>query len=101
VPAGAPVASLLPPENIKVRFYVAETELGAVQVGQQVTLRCDGCPAPIAARIGFISPKAEFTPPVIYSRERRANLVYLIEARPAPADAPRLHPGQPVEVALQ
>ena len=100
VPAGAPVVSLLPPQNIKARFFVPETVLGAVRIGQQVEMRCDGCAAPVAAQITFISPQAEFTPPVIYSRDARAKLVFLIEARAAPGDAVKLHPGQPLEVRL-
>lgn len=100
VAAGAPVVSLLPPGNVKVRFYVPEPELAALRVGAPVSVRCDGCAAPIAARIAFIAPQAEYTPPVIYSRENRAKLVFLVEARPdAPAAA--LHPGLPVEVMLQ
>ena len=98
VPAGSPVVSLLPPQNIKIRFFVAEPMLGAVKLGQPVNVRCDGCAAPLAAQVTFISPQAEYTPPVIYSRETRAKLVYLIEARTAPEDAVKLHPGQPVEV---
>ncbi|MFO1301741.1 MAG: HlyD family efflux transporter periplasmic adaptor subunit [Burkholderiaceae bacterium] len=100
VPAGAPVVSLLPPQNIKLRFFVAEPQLGRLRVGDAVSASCDGCGAPIAARVSFVSPKAEYTPPVIYSRESRAKLVFLVEARPAAADATRLHPGQPVEIAL-
>lgn len=100
VPAGAPVATLLPPENIKVRFFVPEPQLGALRLGQSVVVACDGCPAAIPARITFVSPRAEFTPPVIYSRENRAKLVFLIEARPAPEDAPKLHPGQPLDVRV-
>jgi HlyD family secretion protein len=100
VPAGSPVVSLLPPENIKVRFFVPETRLGAVKIGQGVTVSCDGCAGPIPARISFISPQAEYTPPVIYSEEARAKLLFMVEARPAPADAPKLHPGQPVDVRL-
>lgn len=100
VPAGAPVASLLPPQNIKLRFFVGEPQLGRLHVGDPVSATCDGCGAPIAARVSFVSPKAEYTPPVIYSRESRAKLVFLVEARPAAADATRLHPGQPVEIAL-
>ncbi|MEZ5604454.1 MAG: HlyD family efflux transporter periplasmic adaptor subunit [Burkholderiaceae bacterium] len=100
VPAGAPVVSLLPPQNIKLRFFVAEPQLGRLRVGDAVSATCDGCGAPIAARVSFVSPKAEYTPPVIYSRESRAKLVFLVEARPAAADATRLHPGQPVEIAL-
>jgi HlyD family secretion protein len=98
VNANQPVVSLLPPENIKVRFFVEQSRLGAVRVGQKLAVACDGCAALIAAEVSFISPQAEFTPPVIYSRQERAKLVYLIEARPAPADAAKLHPGQPVEV---
>lgn len=101
VPAGAPVVSLLPPANIKVRFFVAETMLGSLKTGQAVSLRCDGCKQAITAAISYIAPQAEYTPPVIYSRENRAKLVFLVEARPAPGDAVKLHPGQPVEVSLQ
>jgi HlyD family secretion protein len=101
VPAGAPVVSLLPPENIKVRFFVPEQQLGTVRTGQPVELRCDGCGAPIPGTVSYIAPQAEFTPPVIYSQERREKLVFLVEARPAASDATRLHPGQPVEVTLK
>jgi len=100
VPAGAPVVSVLPPANVKARFFVPETELGRVKVGQAVKLACDGCGAPVDAKVSFIAPQAEFTPPVIYSRDSRAKLVFLVEARPAPADAAKLHPGQPVDVTL-
>jgi HlyD family secretion protein len=100
VPAGNPVASVLPPGNVIVRFYVPETTLGRLQPGQMVSVACDGCAAPVSARIAFIADRAEFTPPVLYSRENRAKLVYRVEARPAPADAARLHPGQPVDVTL-
>jgi HlyD family secretion protein len=100
VNANQPVVSLLPPQNIKVRFFVEERALGAVKVGQQASINCDGCAAPINARVTFISPQAEFTPPVIYSRQERAKLVYLVEARLAPEDAVKLHPGQPLDVRL-
>ena len=65
-----------------------------------MTVACDGCAAPVAATIAFIADRAEFTPPVLYSKENRAKLVYLVEAKPAPADAAKLHPGQPVDVTL-
>ncbi len=100
VPAGSPVVSLLPPQNIKVRFFVPETRVGSLKTGQAVTLSCDGCAAPIAAAISYIAPQAEYTPPVIYSRENRSKLVFLIEARPAPADAAKLRPGQPMDVRV-
>ena len=101
VPAGAPVVSVLPPMNVKVRFFIPESRLGAVRLGQKVGLACDGCGATVPAAITYIAPQAEFTPPVIYSKDSRAKLVFLAEARPEPADAVKLHPGQPVDVALQ
>ncbi|MCW3478196.1 HlyD family efflux transporter periplasmic adaptor subunit [Neisseriaceae bacterium JH1-16] len=101
VPAGSPVVRLLPPENIKLRFFVPEPVLGRLAVGQSVTVGCDGCKATLPARITYIATEAEYTPPVIYSNENRAKLVYLIEAHPSVADAPKLHPGQPVEVTLR
>jgi HlyD family secretion protein len=100
VPAGSPVASVLPPANVKVRFYVPEAMLGKLAQGQSVSVACDGCPGPIGAKIAFISDRAEFTPPVLYSRDNRGKLVYLVEAKPAPADAASLHSGQPVDVTL-
>ncbi|MBI2315778.1 MAG: HlyD family efflux transporter periplasmic adaptor subunit [Betaproteobacteria bacterium] len=101
VPAGRPVVSLLPPGNVKARFYVSETSLGAISTGKTVEIRCDGCPAPIAAKITFVSSQAEYTPPVLYSKESRAKLMFLVEARPDPADGGKLRPGQPVSVILR
>jgi HlyD family secretion protein len=100
VPAGSPVVSILPPANVKVRFFVPETKLGAVKIGQKVSLACDGCGNAIEGTVSFIAQQAEFTPPVIYSRDNRAKLVFLVEAKPAASDATRLHPGQPVDVRL-
>lgn len=99
VPAGSPVVRMLPPGNVKVRFYVPEAVVGSLKNGQAVQIRCDGCAAPVAAKITYVSNEAEFTPPVIYSNETRRKLVFLIEARPSVDDAPKLHPGQPVEVS--
>jgi len=98
VPAGSPVVSLLPPENIKVRFFVPETVLGGIEIGAEVQVSCDACPPDLTATVSFISPEAEYTPPVIYSREMRQKLVYLVEAKPDRPTA--LRPGQPVDVAL-
>jgi HlyD family secretion protein len=96
VPAGTPVVSLLPDGNVKLRFFVPEPELARVRIGQEVAFRCDGCAQGLKATIVYIAPGAEYTPPVIYSRETRAKLVFMVEARPAPGA--RLNPGQPVEV---
>jgi HlyD family secretion protein len=100
VAAGSPIVSLLPPGNVKIRFYVPEPALAALRRGAVVSVRCDGCSAPIPARIAFIAPQAEYTPPVIYSRENRSKLVFLVEARPDEPN-PALHPGLPVEVTVQ
>ncbi len=99
VPAGSPIAVLLPPENIKVRFFVPEYRLGSLRVGQPIMIRCDGQEKPIPAILSYISPTAEYTPPVIYSREWRSKLVYMLEARPLQSFE-ILHPGQPVDVMM-
>jgi HlyD family secretion protein len=98
VGAGQPVIALLPPGATKARFFVPESELGSIAVGQRVAIHCDGCGAPIAARIDFIATQAEYTPPVIYSNSQRARLVFMVEARPDPKQGLRLKPGQPVDV---
>jgi HlyD family secretion protein len=99
IAAGAPVVSLLPPANLLVRFFVPETALSTVHKGDRVALHCDNCPSDLTAIISFVSPQAEYTPPVIYSESSRAKLVYLIEARPRPDQAALINPGQPIEVA--
>jgi HlyD family secretion protein len=101
VAAGSPIVSLLPPGNIKLRFFVPETAVGGLTLGQAVRAACDGCSAPIPAKITYISRQAEFTLPVIYSREQRAKLVFLVEARPDLIEARKLKPGQPLDVTLQ
>ena len=98
VPAGRPVAALLPPGNVKARFYVPEASLSAVSVGKDIEIRCDGCPAPIAAKVTYVSNQAEYTPPVLFSRESRAKLMFLVEAR---LQGTNLRPGQPVDVKLK
>ena len=98
VNAGGPVVRLLPPENIKVRFFVPEAALGSLALGSKVRLQCDGCVGDIPATVSYVSAEAEYTPPVIYSNATRGKLIYMIEARPSPADATKLHPGQPLAV---
>jgi HlyD family secretion protein len=99
VQAGSPVVKLLPPTNVKVRFFIPETDMGKVAVGQTVTVRCDGCPKPFTGTVNFIFPQAEYTPPVIYSQDFRAKLVFMVEARFDPETAKALKPGQPVDVS--
>ena len=100
VGAGQPVVSLLPPGNIKARFFVPESDLANVHPGQRVTLACDGCGAPIEAQITRVATLPEYTPPVIYSNAQRSKLVFMVEAQPSAQDAPRLKPGQPLDVRM-
>lgn len=97
-PAGRPVLSLLPPGNLKVRFFVNEGLLPRIKLGDVVNISCDGCGDGLTAKVSFIASSSEFTPPVIYSLEERSKLVFLIEARPDQPD--RVRVGQPVTVTL-
>ncbi|MEH5846511.1 HlyD family efflux transporter periplasmic adaptor subunit, partial [Klebsiella pneumoniae] len=88
------------PENIKVRFFIPEAKLGKFKIGSKVKLICDGCAEPIAGIINYISPEAEFTPPVIYSTKRREKLIFMAEAIPALQQAGRMKIGQPFDVEI-
>ncbi|WP_413621459.1 HlyD family secretion protein, partial [Klebsiella quasipneumoniae] len=98
--AGRPIISLLPPENIKVRFFIPEAMLGKFNIGTKVRLLCDGCAEPIPGVINYISPEAEFTPPVIYSTKRREKLIFMAEAIPVLEQAERMKIGQPFDVEI-
>jgi HlyD family secretion protein len=101
VAAGKPVVVLLPPRNIKVRAFVPETRIGAIHYGETVRVMVDGVPDPFVGKVSYISPHAEYTPPVIYSRESRQKLVFMVEAVFDPAISAKLHPGQPVDVQFE
>jgi HlyD family secretion protein len=96
--AGRPVVAILPPANVKIRFFVSETRLAQIAIGDRVRIRCDGCADDLEARVSFISRTAEYTPPVIYSLEERSKLVFMVEARPQHGEDFRV--GQPVSVTL-
>jgi HlyD family secretion protein len=98
VPEKRPVLSIMPPGNMKVRFYVPEADLPKLAIGDGVRVACDNCTGDLTAKIYFIATQAEYTPPVIYSLDERNKLVYLIQARPVRPDALRV--GQPVSVFL-
>ena len=98
VQPGQPVVALLPPGNVKARFFVPEAEVGGLRIGAPVQIRCDGCPAAVPATISFVATRAEYTPPVIYSNSQRAKLVFMVEARPVGNAGAQLKPGQPVDV---
>lgn len=96
--AGNPIISLLPPQNIKVRFFVPENQLGSVSLARKVNFFCDGCPTPLTGHINYISAQAEYSPPIIYSTARREKLLFMAEAVPDEKHALALKLGQPVEV---
>ncbi len=98
VPADLPVVALLPPGNLKIRFFAPQAVLPELKHGDSVGISCDGCEKGLTANISFIARSAEYTPPVIYSMEERAKLVFLIEARPEQPE--KLRVGQPVTVTL-
>jgi len=98
VPAGRPIVAILPPGNLKIRFFVPQAVLPTISYDQTVGVSCDGCEAGLTAKVSFIARTAEYTPPVIYSLEERAKLVFLIEALPEHPEKFRV--GQPVDVRL-
>jgi HlyD family secretion protein len=99
VKEGQAVLALLPPGNLKVRFFVQEPVRAKLSIGQIVTVTCDACGEGLTAKISFIARDAEFTPPVIFSQEQREKLVFLVEARPT-GEARKLTAGQPITVTL-
>ena len=100
--AGAPVVSLLNPQSLKVRFFVPEHRLSTITLGQKISIAADGLSAPLDATVSFVSPQAEFTPPVIFSRQTRDKLVFMVEAAIVPDKGTTLalNPGQPVDIEL-
>jgi len=98
VAAGRPVVELLPPENVKVRAFVPEGQIGSLRYGDAARVSIDGIATPASGKVSFISPRAEYTPPVIYSQESRGKLVFMVEVKFDAATAATLHPGQPVDV---
>jgi HlyD family secretion protein len=98
VPANRPVISLLPPQNVKLRAFVPQERVGSIHMGDPVRVFVDGAAGSVAGKVSFVSPRAEYTPPVIYSRESRDKLVFMVESIFEPAVAVKLHPGQPVDV---
>jgi HlyD family secretion protein len=98
VAAAAPIVALLPPQNMKVRFFAPQAMLARLPVGARVSVSCDGCAHAFIGRVSFVAQQPQFTPPVIYSLDQREKLVFLVEAR---FDAPTtIHPGVPVDVRL-
>ena len=99
VAIGAPVVSLLPDANKRIRFFLPERRLAEVKIGDRVSIACDNCPAGLAAEVTFVSSQAQFTPPIIYSKDNREKLVFRVDARPLD-QAAALKVGQPIDVTL-
>jgi len=98
VDAGHPVVVLLPPQNIEVRAFIPETQIGTIKPGDSAQVFVDGVTEPFKGTLRYIFPQAEYTPPVIYSQESRGKLVFMVEVDFDPETAAKLHPGQPVDV---
>jgi HlyD family secretion protein len=96
VPANQPVMAFIPDDRVRLRFFAPQNGIAAYSVGSQVAFTCDGCEGALNAKITYISPRPEFTPPVIYSREARERMVFLVEASPTTPNG--LTPGQPFDV---
>ena len=94
VSAGAVVVRLLDPRWIKIRFFVPQSRINSLKIGQIITFTPH-----YQATITYISPTPEYTPPLIYSEQTNEHLSFMIEARPL-IRSTQLHPGQPVEVRL-
>lgn len=99
VKEGQPVVSLLPPANIRIRFFVPETVLSSLALKQAVSISVDKNAEPLAAHISYIAPQAEYSPPELYNRDNREKLLFMLEATPD-ANPERIHPGQPVDVTI-
>lgn len=100
VPAANPVIQLLPPDHIKIRFFIPERLLGQIKIGERINCTLDGVKEAFSATVTYISPDAEYTPPIIYSNETRSKLVFMVEATPDESIRPSLHPGQPLSINL-
>ena len=92
-----PVLAILAKEDIKIVFYVKEPQLALLRLGARVVATCSGA-KPINAKVSFVSPVAEYTPPLIFSNDTNSTLVFRIEARFDKAADTLCHPGQPVTV---
>ncbi len=95
VTMGTPVLAIQPADSLKVRFFVSQSELTQFALGMTINAHADGMTTPVKAVVSYIATEAEFTPPVIYSKNVRDKLVFMIEAR-LPENS-RLLPGLAVD----
>ncbi len=96
VTAQRPVLSLLTPTNTRIEFFVPLNDLNTMYVGQPIDFSCENCKKMKRAVITYISPEAEYAPPLVYSRDNDKKLVFRVKAS---VKTPReVIPGQPVIV---
>jgi HlyD family secretion protein len=101
VSPGTPIVTLADLDNLWVRVYVPETDLGKVHWGQAVDVRTDTYPDKIYhGRISFISSEAEFTPKSVQTEKERVTLVYRVKVD---VENPNheLKPGMPADAMIQ
>ncbi|WP_133130698.1 HlyD family secretion protein [Legionella yabuuchiae] len=96
VGAQQPVLALLAPEDIRIEFFVPVQQLPSIHLNQTLYFTCEGCKQEFKAEISYISPEAEFIPPLVYSRENSDKLVFRVKA--AIANSTRFKPGQPIRI---
>ncbi len=98
VAAGETVFTLTLSSPVWVRTYVNERDLGRIREGMRGEVRTDSAPGKVyQGRIGFVSPKAEFTPKTVETRELRTDLVYRLRVIVDNPDG-GLRQGMPVTV---
>jgi HlyD family secretion protein len=98
VAPGAPLAAMVAAGDMRVRFFAPQALLSRLAPGARVTFACDGCPPGLTGRVSFVATEPQFTPPIIYSRDQREKLVFLLEA--IPDDPAGIRPGLPADVGL-
>lgn len=98
VQAGQPVVSLITPAHIKVIFYVPETDLSRIALQDKIKVSMDHSTQLITGRISYIANTAQYTPPILFSRENRQTLVFRVEATLDAPNLKQIHLGQPVSL---
>lgn len=97
VPSQQAVASLLNPTLFNIEFYVPAQALHGLALGKRITFSCDGCPNDNQAEIRYVSSRAEYIPPLVYSDDNLTKLVFRVRAKILNNPA-QFKPGQPVVV---
>jgi HlyD family secretion protein len=101
VPAGAPVVTVMDPDDRWVLIYVREDAIGRVAIGQPATIASDTWPdRAYEGRVTFIAGEAEFTPANVQTEEERVKLVYQVKVHVTGDPGRDLKVGTPADVQL-